>query len=261
MNESTSVNPSQAKSPLLLRWSWREIYSAQLWPVVAALVLIVACVVALSALAMRVEKVMTAEGRSMLGADLVQRSNNPINPLIIEKADQLELPQSDQVSFRTMSFSDTSMYLISVKAVDSLYPLRGELRLRTKQNTINSHVLPGELWVSERILGLLEVDIGDQVAIGDAELVVSGIIDADPELVFNPFDSIPNVFIHVSDIEKTGALQLGSRVRYKRFFNGTENQLNDLQNSVELQPGRGGEAMRMKIIVAVLLIKPNNIYP
>jgi putative ABC transport system permease protein len=237
MNTITSSKKSNSKSPLLLRWSWREIYSAQLWPVVAALVLIVACVVALSALAMRVEKVMTAEGRSMLAADLVQRSSNPINPLIIAKADEMSLPQSAQVSFRTMSFSDTSMYLISVKAVDSAYPLRGDLRLRTKENTINAHVLPGELWVSERILGLLDVAIGEKVAIGDAELIVSGIIDADPELVFNPFDSIPNVFIHSSDIEKTGALQIGSRVRYKQFFNGSENQLVDLQNSVELQPG------------------------
>lgn len=237
MNTLTSSKKSTRKSHLLLRWSWREIYSAQLWPVVAALVLIVACVVALSALAMRVEKVMTAEGRSMLAADLVQRSSNPINPAIISKADELSLPQSAQVSFRTMSFSDSSMYLISVKAVDSEYPLRGELRLRSADNTIKSHVLPGELWVSDRILGLLEVAVGETLAIGDAELTISGVIDADPELVFNPFDSIPNVFIHESDIEKTGALQLGSRVNYKQFFNGSDNQLVDLQNSVELQPG------------------------
>jgi putative ABC transport system permease protein len=237
MNAITCPKKPALTSNLLLRWSWREIYSAQLWPVVAALVLIVACVVALSALAMRVEKVMTAEGRSMLAADVVQTSSYPINPLIINKADQLALQQSAQVSFQTMSFSDSKMHLISVKAVDSFYPLRGELRLKTKQETLSQHVLPGELWVAKRVLGLLDVEVGQTLAVGDADLVISGIIEADPELVFNPFNSIPAVFIHESDIEKTGALQIGSRVEYKRFFNGADNNLADLQNSVELQPG------------------------
>jgi len=237
MNQVTYTKKSSAQSNLLLRWSWREIYSAQLWPVVAALVLIVACVVALSALAIRVEKVMTAEGRSMIAADVVQASSYPINPLIINKANELDLQQSSQVSFQTMSFSNTKMQLISVKAVDSFYPLRGELRLKSKDDFVSEHVLPGELWVSKRVLGLLDVTVGQILAVGDAELAITGIIEADPELVFNPFNSIPNIFIHRSDIEKTGALQVGSRVEYKRFFNGPNNKLTDLQNSIELQPG------------------------
>ena len=238
MSASSTQGAKQGtKSNLLLRWSWREIYSGQLWPVVAALVLIVACVVALSALAMRVEKVMTAEGRAMLAADVVQTSSYPINPLIIDKANALALKQSEQVSFQTMSFSDEQMHLISVKAVDSFYPLRGELRLKGLNETVKAQVLPGELWVAKRVLGLLEVEIGQSLAIGDAELVIKGIIEADPELVFNPFNSIPTVFIHQDDIRKTGALQVGSRVEYKRFFNGTDKQLSDLQNSVTLKPG------------------------
>ncbi len=237
MNEITLQKKLAIQPNLLLRWSWREIYSAQLWPVIAALTLIVACVVALSALAMRVEKVMTAEGRSMLAADAVQTSGYPINPLIIKRAKELAFSQSSQVRFQTMSFSDNKMHLISVKAVDTFYPLRGELRLKTKDNKINQHVLPGELWVAKRVLGLLEVSVGKTLTIGDADFVITGIIDADPELNFNPFNSIPMVFIHESDIKKTGALQLGSRVEYKRFFNGPNKQLIDLQNTVELQPG------------------------
>ena len=232
----TSKN-SAAPSNLLLRWSWREIFSGQLWPVIAALVLIVACVVALSALAIRIEKVMAAEGRSMQAADTVYTSSYTINPLVINKANELSLPQSVQVNFQTMSFSDEKMHLISVKAVDSFYPLRGELRLKPQDTDIKDHVLPGQLWVAKRVLGLLGVTIGQSLAIGDADFVITGIIDADPELIFNPFNSIPSVFIHEDDIEKTGALQLGSRVNYKYFFNGSDKQLVELKNTVELQPG------------------------
>lgn len=72
-----SMRPNASGNKMILRWSWREIWQGQLWPVMAALTLIVACVVALSALAIRVEKVMTDQGRSMMAADLVFRSANP----------------------------------------------------------------------------------------------------------------------------------------------------------------------------------------
>ena len=84
---------------MLLRWSWREIWSGQLWPVMAALALIIACVVALSALAMRVEKVMTAQGRSLIAADLVFKSGNPIPESLLAEAQHLGLTVSLQTSF------------------------------------------------------------------------------------------------------------------------------------------------------------------
>ena len=61
---------------MILRWSWREIWSGQLWSVMVALTLIIACVVALSALAIRVEKVMTDQSRTLIAADLVFKSAN-----------------------------------------------------------------------------------------------------------------------------------------------------------------------------------------
>ena len=55
---------------MIINWSLREIWFGQLWPVMVALTLIIACVVALSTLALRVEKVMTEQGRTLLAADL-----------------------------------------------------------------------------------------------------------------------------------------------------------------------------------------------
>ena len=222
---------------MLLRWSWREIRFGQLWPVVAALTLIIACVVALSALAMRVEKVMTAQGRSLIAADLVFRSANPIPELLLADAQHLGLTVSQQISFATMAISDMSMQLVSVKAVQSSYPLRGDLLLMDQAGKPHRAVQPQELWLAERLFSLLDVNIGDMLAIGDAELMISGKIQAQPELAFNPFRSMPNVFIHQTDLGKTGALQLGSRVQYRTFFNGENRVLAQLQNAYQLQAG------------------------
>ncbi|MUK75372.1 FtsX-like permease family protein [Aliivibrio fischeri] len=242
MNEKSITSISSDNSPssgsrMILRWSWREIWQGQLWPVMAALTLIVACVVALSALAIRVEKVMTDQGRSMMAADLVFRSANPTPGSILQRADEQDLVISSQVRFQTMAFSDTGMQLVSVKSVESNYPLRGELLLHGANNELYTQVNQGEVWVADRLLSLLELNIGDVIAIGDAELLISGVIESEPELAFNPFRTMPSVFIHQSDLDKTGAIQLGSRVQYRTLFKGDDNAISLLQSEYELQPG------------------------
>ena len=222
---------------MIISWSWREIWFGQLWPVMVALTLIIACVVALSTLALRVEKVMTNQGRDLLAADLVFRSSNPIPTTLVEQAQQAGLTISSQSRFQTMAFSDINMQLVTVKSVQSNYPLRGELDLRGSSELPIRQVNPGELWVSARLLSLLDAKMGDTVAIGDAELAISGVIKDEPELVYNPFNSIPNLFIHDSDLDKTGAVQVGSRVRYRLFINGDLQTLATLQANYELQAG------------------------
>ncbi|MFT5558200.1 MAG: putative ABC transport system permease protein, partial [Sphingobacteriales bacterium] len=222
---------------MVIRWSWREIWQGQLWPVMVALTLIIACVVALSALAIRVEKVMTDHGRSMIAADLVFSSANPTPELILTKAEQLSLTTSEQIRFQTMAFSDSSMQLVSVKAVQSNYPLRGELILIGSNALSKGSLQPGELWIAERLFSLLGIKIGDQLAIGDLTLKVSGKIASEPELTYNPFRTMPSVFIHQADLGKTGAVQLGSRVQYRTFFKGGESELKLLQKVYPLQAG------------------------
>ena len=229
------MNNTSSGNKMILRWSWREIWSGQLWPVLAALTLIIACVVALSALAIRVEKVMTDQSRTLIAADLVFRSANPPPTLMLDDAQQLGFAISQQTSFATMAFSDTDLQLVSVKAVDKRYPLRGELELIDKQGEAHTQVNQGELWLDERLFSLLNVKMGDQIAIGDAEIIVSGKIAVQPEVSFNPFRTRPNVFIHESDLAKTGAVQAGSRVRYRTFFNGSDGNLAQFQTNHPLQ--------------------------
>ena len=222
---------------MIIKWSLREIWFGQLWPVMVALTLIIACVVALSTLALRVEKIMTEQGRTLAAADLVFRSSNPIPTTLVAKAKDAGLTVSSQSRFQTMAFSDVNMQLVTVKSVETNYPLRGDLNLSNKNNDISHQVNPGELWISNRLLSLLDAKVGELIAIGDADLKITGIIKDEPELVYNPFNSIPNLFIHENDLAKTGAVQVGSRVRYRLFINGEQQALTAFQNSYELQAG------------------------
>ncbi|OOX77220.1 ABC transporter permease [Vibrio parahaemolyticus] len=215
----------------LVRWSLGEIRQGNLWPISVALVLVIASIFALSALASRMEQVIVKQGKGALTADAVFVSANPLSDSLLKSTEQLE--RSVMTRFSTMAFSDNGMQLISVRGVDESYPLMGELVLDGNES---GRVKPNQLWLDERIMAQLEVTKGDNVTIGDADFTVSGAVLMEPGLSFNPFQQMPAAYIHQSDVEKTGAIQVGSRVQYRLFLKADNAALKQLQDKTELSP-------------------------
>ncbi len=235
VNDIASQNLSPNLNRRLVRWSLSEIKQGQLWPVAVALTLIIACIFALTALAQRMEQVVVKQGKQALTADSVFVTANPVPQSLTQGIEELGLDSSQQTRFATMAFSDNGMKLITVKAVDDRYPLQGEMVLNdNKQN--HHQVKAGELWLDERLFADLNVNIGDAVTVGDADFIISGRIVEEPGLSFNPFQQMPSAFIHSDDLDKTGAIQLGSRVRYSVYLNGDEQVIESLKDIVELTP-------------------------
>ncbi|EGQ8258665.1 FtsX-like permease family protein [Vibrio parahaemolyticus] len=215
----------------MVRWSLGEIRQGNLWPISVALVLVIASIFALSALASRMEQVIVKQGKGALTADAVFVSANPLSDSLLKSTEQLE--RSVMTRFSTMAFSDNGMQLISVRGVDESYPLMGELVLDGNES---GRVKPNQLWLDERIMAQLEVTKGDNVTIGDADFTVSGAVLMEPGLSFNPFQQMPAAYIHQSDVEKTGAIQVGSRVQYRLFLKADNAALKQLQDKTELSP-------------------------
>ncbi|WP_418114556.1 FtsX-like permease family protein [Vibrio scophthalmi] len=219
----------------LFKWSSKEIRQGQLWPVSIALTLIIAAIFALTALAERMEQVVVKQGKEALTADTIYSSSNPIPDKLKAQAITLQLDSSALTRFATMAFSAQEMKLVTVKAVDSRYPLQGELKLANGEKSEN-RVLRNQLWLDERLFNQLKVQQGDSITLGDADFVITGRVVEEPGLSFNPFQQMPSAYIHQDDLEKTGAVQLGSRVRYNYYFNGSDEQISTLQGSIELTP-------------------------
>ncbi|HAS6600240.1 TPA: FtsX-like permease family protein [Vibrio parahaemolyticus] len=215
----------------MVRWSLGEIRQGNLWPISVALVLVIASIFALSALASRMEQVIVKQGKDALTADAVFVSANPLSDSLLKSTEQLE--RSVMTRFSTMAFSDNGMQLISVRGVDESYPLMGELVLDGNES---GRVKPNQLWLDERIMAQLEVTKGDNVTIGDADFTVSGAVLMEPGLSFNPFQQMPAAYIHQSDVEKTGAIQVGSRVQYRLFLKADNAALKQLQDKTALSP-------------------------
>ena len=219
----------------LFKWSAKEIRQGQLWPVSIALTLIIAAIFALTALTERMEQVVVKQGKEALTADSVYRSSHPIPKVLMEAVADKGLDSATMVRFATMAFSDEEMKLVTVKAVDSSYPLRGELKLNQAGVKVN-RVKVNQLWLDERLFNQLGVKEGDIITLGDANLTITGRVVEEPGLSFNPFQQMPSAYIHLSDLDKTGAIQLGSRVRYQYYLGGSDEQLSMVKHSVELTP-------------------------
>ncbi|MCG6330901.1 ABC transporter permease [Vibrio alginolyticus] len=227
--QNSTTQHSSNKS--LIRWSFGEIRQGNLWPISVALILVIASIFALSALAERMEQVIVKQGKDALTADAVFVSANPIPDMLLASTESLE--RSTMTRFATMAFSDNGMQLISVRAVDDNYPLMGELVL---ENNPAGRVKENQLWLDERIMTQLNVKPGDSVTIGDAEFTVSGAVLMEPGLSFNPFRQMPSAYIHQSDVDKTGAIQVGSRVQYRLFLQADDKILKSLQDDTQLSP-------------------------
>ncbi|WP_447061444.1 ABC transporter permease [Vibrio alginolyticus] len=227
--QNSTTQHSSNKS--LIRWSFGEIRQGNLWPISVALILVIASIFALSALAERMEQVIVKQGKDALTADAVFVSANPIPDTLLTSTESLE--RSMMTRFATMAFSDDGMQLISVRAVDDNYPLMGELVL---ENNPAGRVKENQLWLDERIMTQLSVKLGDSVTIGDAEFTVSGAVLMEPGLSFNPFQQMPSAYIHQSDVDKTGAIQVGSRVQYRLFLQADDKTLKSLQDDTRLSP-------------------------
>lgn len=209
-------------SRAMLRWSLREIQHGQLWPIILAIVLVVASVFSLAALVERMQQVMVKQGKDALTADAIYISDQQIPEDILNSTSAFS--HSQMTRFSSMLFSGDDMKLSMVKAVDDEFPLRGQMDLKAK-STLSHVVKPNEVWVEASLAQSMGIKAGDAITLGDWDTTLSGVIEQEPGVNFNPFRQMPTVLIHRSDLEKTGAVQMGSRVQQRLFLAGNEDAL------------------------------------
>ena len=136
----------------------------------------------------------------------------------------MELQTAWKVVFNSMAFSGENMTLVDVKAVSDGYPLRGELEIADQpfgQGYV-AEGLPaaGEAWVASQLFQALQLDIGDSIEVGNSSFKVTKVVTYEPDVGFSVFTDSPNVIIRHSQLEETGLIQPGSRVRFNVLMAG-----------------------------------------
>ena len=213
--------------PLLLQ-SFR---TGGLYLLIIALSLAISATTALKFSNDQVKNAVSLQASQMLGADLVLSNNEPIEQSWKKRAEQLDLKQTNVTIFSSMAHTQDQFVMVNVKAIEPLFPLRGQLEIEPSAKAIQS----GEVWLSQRAADLLKVKLGDTVSIADGTFRFSGVIvrDSNQELGFSGFS--PTVIIHQADIAKTHAIQTGSRIDYRLLMAGSPEQVQSFSKQFKQQ--------------------------
>lgn len=206
---------------MIARWFWREWRSPSLLIVWLALSLAVACVLALGNISDRMEKGLSQQSREFMAGDRALRSSREVPQAWLEEAQKRGLKVGKQLTFATMTFAGDTPQLANVKAVDDIYPMYGDLQT----NPPGLKPQAGSVLLAPRLMALLNLKTGDTIDVGDATLRIAGEVIQEPDSGFNPFQMAPRLMMNLADVDKTGAVQPGSRVTWRYKFGGNENQL------------------------------------
>lgn len=216
----------------------RESRLGELRVLFAALLIAVTASSALGYFNARLQNAMLMRATEFLGADMQLRGSLPPSPEQLELAQTKGLKQANVVEFTSVITTEQALQLAAIKAADSAYPLRGELRSREQldseeQTSAGPH--PGEAWAEARLFAALNLQPGDQIEVGDKRLQLTRILTHEPDRAGDFYSFNPRVLIHLDDLAATGVIQPGSRVTYRTLWSGAPEQIQALRQQLAAQ--------------------------
>jgi len=209
------------------------------WLMFVATVITVGIVTSSQLITDRIGLLLDRQASELLAADLVLASSGEIDDRYRQKALREGLQVSRSLSLRSAIFIDDEPRLIELKAVDSAYPLRGMLETAleiTGDRKVTTDVPPpGRVWVDNKIAAL----VGGHVQLGERQFEANRLLTYEPDRGGAIFNLAPRVLMNLEDLEDTGLVVPGSRVRHRMMFAGDANAIARFKNWLlaAAQPG------------------------
>ncbi|SQF98123.1 permease [Paucimonas lemoignei] len=261
---------------LATRQLLRDARAGELRVLFFALLVAVAASTAIGYFGARLNGAMLLRATEFLGADLVVEGSSPAKPEQVQAGEALKLDHAQIVVFSTVIATDAGIQLSSIKAVDAVYPLRGELKSAAdlyQPEEVSRGPKPGEAWAESRLFPAVDLKIGDDIDVGSKTLKLTRVLTYEPDRAGNFYSLTPRVMINMADLQATGVVQPGSRVSYRDMWSGPPEALAAYRKAIEpgLEPhqeikdardgsqqiggalGKAERYLNMASLVAVLL--------
>jgi putative ABC transport system permease protein len=208
-------------SRFVLRLAWRETRGA--WRhfgyFFACITLGVSALVGVGSFADSLERTVAGSAKSLMGGDVEVRSSQPLPG----SAAALAGPAGGVAVTRVRELvamaqgGRSESQLVELKAVEPGYPFYGAL-VTEPAGPLDTLIGGGRALVHESFLARLGLRVGDRFRVGDAELTVAGVVVKEPDRAVGVFSLGPRVLIAAEDLDRTGLVRPGSRVRYRTLF-------------------------------------------
>ncbi len=205
----------------LLARDWK---SGEVLVLVAALVVAVAAMSAVTFFTDRVRAAVSQQAGEALAADLRVESMSPLPASVDDVAARHGLGKADVVSFRSVVAAGDATSLADVRGVTEGYPLRGVVQVadRLAGAPQNATGIPaqGEVWAEPSLLARLGAAVGDDLEIGRLRLRVARTLEFRPDEGWRFMEIAPTVLLNYDDVFASGLLAPGSIVRHVALYAG-----------------------------------------
>jgi putative ABC transport system permease protein len=199
----------------VFRLAWRETRGA--WRhfgyFFACITLGVSALVGVGSFADSLERTVARSAKSLMGGDVEVRSSLPL------PADAAPLmagvPTTRVRELVAMAQAGPAQsHIVELKAVEPGYPFYGAL-VTDPPRPLDTLIGGGHALVHDSLLARFGLRVGDRFRVGELELTIAGVIEKEPDRAIGVFSLGPRVLIAGDDLERTGLIRPGSRVRYR----------------------------------------------
>ena len=216
-----------------LRGLKQELRSHELAWLFVALTLSVTALSSVSFLADRMQRAFQFDARQLLASDLLIVADQPLPERFLMEARSKGLQVAQTIVFPSMATVGTRSKLASLKAVSSLYPLRGALQVQSSNVTLSSGPPSGSVWIDPVMLASLQAKLGDQMSLGQKTFLIAGVLDREIDRGAGFMNFAPRVMMSLDDLPATGLIGLGSRVTYRLLLAGTDERVQSYEKWVK----------------------------
>ena len=225
-----------------VRSLWRDMRSGELRVLALALLVAVGSVTAVGFFTDRIGRAVERQAGDVLAADLVASSGFALPAELLQDIGDTDLQTAQHVRFPSVVLNERDeSQLVAMKAVSDAYPLRGTIRTASIADPATTledgQGAPqiGNVWVDAQLKSALDLQPGDILTLGEADLSVSRIILFEPDRGENAFEFAPRVMMNLADLERSSLLGEGSRATYSLLMAGEASELSEAQDFLSEQ--------------------------
>ncbi|BCN93769.1 inner membrane transport permease [Thiomicrorhabdus immobilis] len=218
------------------KWFYRSLKKGDWLWLIIAVIIASATVTVVKQLGETIQQSMLRKAADSMGADFVIQSSRPIDTQWQQKAKQLGLKTSQEISIVTMALtanpksSEQQFQLVQLQGISSSQPLRGSYN--PNQLLPFSDLGSDTIWVEPKLVSLMKLTADSQLTLGNKKFKLAGSIES-PQLINPMANFAPKIWIDIHQLKSLKLIGPGSRVSYQLSVAGKSQLIKAFSQLVE----------------------------